>query len=167
MASAKLLTDIMLCVHRMDAEMLLRINTERQCPGVQVCCVVRVGEVSPSREPPSPGPTESPPPGPTQSPPPGSCGVRGGSLNPTWVRVLTEDKFTQFGEFPWMLALLSEEEMEGEDTQGNPFRCGASLIHPQVAVTAAHCVSRYLVHLLPTFISLFISVCLLNDCTSI
>ncbi|KRT79650.1 Trypsin, partial [Oryctes borbonicus] len=36
-----------------------------------------------------------------------------------------------FGEFPWMLGIL----------QSNVYKCGASLIHPQVAVTAAHCVS--------------------------
>lgn len=37
----------------------------------------------------------------------------------------------QFAEFPWMLGVL----------QGKVYRCGASLIHPQVAVTAAHCVA--------------------------
>lgn len=147
MASAKYLTDVMLYVRRIDAE--------RQCPGVQVCCEVRVVEVIPSREPPSPGPTESPP--------LGSCGVRGGSLSSPWVRIFSDDKMTQFGEFPWMLAVLSAEETEGWGTQSNPFKCGASLIHPQVALTAAHCVSRYHVQILPTLISLFISVCNLNE----
>lgn len=36
----------------------------------------------------------------------------------------------EFGEFPWMLGILD----------GKKYRCGASLIHPQVALTAAHCV---------------------------
>ncbi|CAG9819659.1 unnamed protein product [Phaedon cochleariae] len=41
------------------------------------------------------------------------------------------DRVTEFAEFPWMLGIL----------EGKTYRCGASLIHPQVAITAAHCVS--------------------------
>jgi secreted trypsin-like serine protease len=78
-------------------------------------------------------------------------------------RIFGEDKFTQFGEFPWMLALLNGEEAEGGDTRGTQFHCGASLIHPQVALTAAHCVSRYLMHVLPTLLSICLSVCRFNE----
>jgi hypothetical protein len=151
MACAKYLTDVLLCVHRIDAE--------RQCPGVQVCCEVRQIEVIPAREP-LPA-TEPPSPIRTEPPPPGSCGVRGGSLNPTWVRIFSDDNFTQFGEFPWMLALLRVEETDGSGSQVNVFQCGASLIHPQVAVTAAHCV-RYFLNVLPTLLSRFLSVCHTN-----
>nr|XP_023029934.1 serine protease 44-like [Leptinotarsa decemlineata] len=38
---------------------------------------------------------------------------------------------TEFAEFPWMLGILEDKT----------YRCGASLIHPQVALTAAHCLS--------------------------
>ncbi|KAG5882125.1 hypothetical protein JTB14_016888 [Gonioctena quinquepunctata] len=37
----------------------------------------------------------------------------------------------EFAEFPWMLGILEDRT----------YRCGASLIHPQVAMTAAHCVT--------------------------
>lgn len=46
-------------------------------------------------------------------------------------RVLGDDE-TEFGEFPWMLGIL----------QKKAYKCGASLIHPQVAITAAHCVDK-------------------------
>jgi hypothetical protein len=78
------------------------------------------------------------------------------------VRIFSEDTFTQFGEFPWMLALLSGEAEDG-GTRGTQFHCGASLIHPQVAVTAAHCVNRYLVHILPTLLSICLSVCCFSE----
>jgi hypothetical protein len=130
------------CVHR--------ISLGSPCPGVQVCCEVREEEVTTARAPPSPGPTELRP--------PGSCGVRGGNLDSSWFRIFSEDTFTQFGEFPWMLALLSGEEAENEGTRRTQFHCGASLIHPQVAVTTAHCVSRYLTHVLPALLSLCLSV---------
>jgi hypothetical protein len=46
---------------------------------------------------------------------------------------------TQFGEYPWMGILLKEKIGAGGDSAGAHFLCGASLIHPQVAMTAAHC----------------------------
>lgn len=42
----------------------------------------------------------------------------------------------QFGEFPWMVAILKMDSVQ------NHTLCGASLIHPQVVLTAFHCVSR-------------------------
>nr|AID60330.1 stubble-5 [Nilaparvata lugens] len=45
----------------------------------------------------------------------------------------------QFGEFPWMLALLVNNRID-ENTTLKLFACGASLIHPQVVLTAAHCI---------------------------
>ncbi|XP_018319978.1 phenoloxidase-activating factor 2-like [Agrilus planipennis] len=46
-------------------------------------------------------------------------------------RILGDNNDAEFGEFPWMLGILEQRV----------YRCGASLIHPQVALTAAHCVS--------------------------
>lgn len=45
---------------------------------------------------------------------------------------------TQFGEFPWMTAVLRREYIENESK--NLYVCGGALIHPQVVLTAAHCV---------------------------
>ncbi|KAI5741534.1 hypothetical protein M8J76_014682 [Diaphorina citri] len=43
---------------------------------------------------------------------------------------------TYFGEFPWMLVLLYFNK-----SNDNALKCGASLIAPDVALTAAHCVN--------------------------
>nr|XP_023026968.1 tryptase alpha/beta-1-like [Leptinotarsa decemlineata] len=43
------------------------------------------------------------------------------------------DNEAQFGEFPWMVAILREKT--------HVYQCGGSLIHPKVVLTAAHCVS--------------------------
>ncbi|CAH0550249.1 unnamed protein product [Brassicogethes aeneus] len=48
-------------------------------------------------------------------------------------RIMGQEKNeADFGEFPWMLGVL----------QGKVYKCGASLIHPKVAITAAHCVKK-------------------------
>ncbi|KAF5299501.1 hypothetical protein FQR65_LT01084 [Abscondita terminalis] len=51
-----------------------------------------------------------------------------------------KDHEAQFGEFPWMVALLREEAIEGNPKKLLIYQCGAALIHPQVVLTSAHCV---------------------------
>jgi kallikrein len=46
---------------------------------------------------------------------------------------------TSFGELPWNLII----QESGGDKKRNLYKCGASLIHPKVAITAAHCVTPY------------------------
>lgn len=43
---------------------------------------------------------------------------------------------TEFGEFPWMVALFAENR----SSNGRQYICGGSLIRPNVVVTAGHCV---------------------------
>lgn len=65
------------------------------------------------------------------------CGLR----NPDGVgfRIINgRQNETEFGEFPWMVAILESQMLL--DAVSQTFICGGSLIAPNVVLTAAHCV---------------------------
>ncbi|KAF2902131.1 hypothetical protein ILUMI_04064 [Ignelater luminosus] len=64
------------------------------------------------------------------------CGTR--SSNSIGPRVLGDDEPKQ-GEFPWMAAVFSEGAIVNNQPQLE-YKCGASIIHPEVLLTVAHCV---------------------------
>lgn len=77
-------------------------------------------------------------PGPDKLPFVSKCGKR--NSNGIDVRITGfEGKEAQFGEFPWMTAILRSEYIG--DKEVNLYVCGGSLIEDNIVLTAAHCVA--------------------------
>ncbi|CAG9855866.1 unnamed protein product [Phyllotreta striolata] len=105
----------------------IRINDGPCDTYIDICCKVSDRVIDPITPPPTKAPK--------------GCGYR--HSDGTGLRI-TGDKNgeAQFGEFPWMVALLREEEIEGNPIKLNVYQCGGALIGPRAVLTAAHCVAK-------------------------
>lgn len=97
-------------------------DKEPECPFLEECCSLSSKTKTPSI---------------TIPPKEEGCGYR----NPEGVGFKisgARDHESEFGEFPWMVALIKQSYGLYKEN----FQCGASVIHPKVVLTAAHCVKN-------------------------
>jgi kallikrein len=109
---------------RFYGEIDVRFNPDSCQDVLDVCCPQgreTEGVVAP---PPPPPPTINPAPTTDST----RCGIR--NTNGIDFSLVGHTNEAGFGEFPWMVALLTSQEC----------LCGGSLIHPNVVLTGAHCV---------------------------
>ncbi|XP_015178204.1 PREDICTED: serine protease 52-like isoform X2 [Polistes dominula] len=102
---------------------------------LDVCCTPsnRLVDVT-TRSPPIPNP--NPNPIPTVRP---KCGQR--HAKGVGFRIIGDtNNESQFGEFPWMVAILKEESIGPNGKKLNVYQCGGALITTRAVLTAAHCV---------------------------
>lgn len=67
-----------------------------------------------------------------------NCGYKH-NLNDVGYRILGNDSANaEFAEFPWTVLILHKEI----ESNKSVYKCGGSLIHPRVILTAAHCINE-------------------------